>query len=120
MRASELSGADLSYLGDAIYTLLIKKRLLEKGLRKIPDLQKETTRLVSAKGQAKIMEDFIAKDILTLEEMEFYRKGRNAITHIPKNSDLKTYSCASGFEALVAYLYLEDRERLKALMDEIL
>ncbi len=120
MRASDLSGADLSYLGDAIFTLIVKERLLKRGLRRIIDLQKACTEVVSAKGQARIVEKLIAEAFLKEEELLYYRKGRNAITHIPKNSDLKTYASASGFEALIAYLYLEDRDRLKILVDEIL
>lgn len=120
MRAKDLSGADLSYLGDAVFTLLVKERLLEKGLRKIPDLQKASTSYVSAKGQAGIVEELMKRDYFSQEELEYYRKGRNSITHIPRNSDLQTYASASGLESLVAYLYLEDKKRLKALMDEIL
>ena len=120
MRAKDLSGADLSYLGDAVFTLLVKERLLEKGLRKIKDLQKGSISFVSAKGQAGIIEDLLKRDYFSQEELEYYRKGRNSITHIPRNSDLQTYASASGFESLVAYLYLEDKKRLKALMDEIL
>jgi ribonuclease-3 family protein len=53
------------------------------------------------------------------EELEAYKRGRNHISHIPKNGDLSTYECASGLEAICGYLYLTDKERLKLFFEKV-
>ena len=53
------------------------------------------------------------------EELEVFKRGRNAIGHIPKNGDLKTYTIASGIEAITGYLYLEDSKRLDEFFDKV-
>ena len=55
----------------------------------------------------------------TEKELEIFKRGRNHITHIPKNGDLLSYQTASGLEAICGYLYLCDKERLEALFKEI-
>ena len=53
------------------------------------------------------------------EELDIYRRGRNHITHIPKNGDRLTYQCATGLEAICGYLYLTDKNRLEEFFDEV-
>ena len=53
------------------------------------------------------------------DELDAYKRGRNHISHIPKNGDLLTYECASGLEAICGYLYLTDRDRLEVFFDKV-
>ena len=53
------------------------------------------------------------------DELEAYKRGRNHISHIPKNGDLLTYECASGLEAICGYLYLTDKDRLEEFFDKV-
>ena len=95
----------LAYLGDAVYELEIRKRLINKGINKVNELQKECTKYVSAKGQAKYMEQIL--NILNDDELDIYKRARNSkVNSHPSNTDIITYKVATGFEALIGYLYL--------------
>jgi len=111
------NGLSLAYIGDAVYELEIRTRLLGTGLTKVGDLHKQAIRFTSAKGQSAAMD--ILETSLSEEEIAIYKRGRNSETvRKPKNADLKDYHRATGFEALIGYLYLEDKkDRLKELID---
>jgi len=111
------NGLSLAYIGDAVYELEIRKRLLDKGLTKVGDLHKQAIRFTSAGGQSKAMD--LLEPTLSEEEMSVFRRGRNTEGgRKPKNSDLGTYHRATGFEALIGYLYLEKKEdRLTELIN---
>jgi ribonuclease-3 family protein len=111
----------LAYLGDAIYEVYIRKYLIEKNIVKVDNLQKEAVKYVSAKAQAKIINNLIEKNILTEEELEiFYRARNHKGTRHPKNTDIVTYKHSTGFEAIIGYLYLENKERLNKIINIIL
>lgn len=111
----------LAYLGDAIYEVYIRKYLIEKNIVKVDNLQKEAVKYVSAKAQAKIINNLIEQNILTEEELEiFYRARNHKGTRHPKNTDIVTYKHSTGFEAIIGYLYLEDKERLNKIINIIL
>lgn len=97
----------LAYLGDAIYEVFIRKMLIEKGIVKVEELQKEAVKYVSAKGQALILRQLMDNGILYEDELEVVQRGRNykRSSH-PKHTDIVTYKYSTGFEALVGYLYL--------------
>lgn len=110
----------LAYLGDSIYEVYIRESLLEKGLVKVDDMQKEAVNYVSAKAQCKILDSMIENSFLTEEELDVVKRGRNYKRNIhPKNTDIVTYKKSSGFEALIGYLYLKDRDRLKEILGYI-
>lgn len=113
MNRNELTGTTLSFLGDAVYSLKVREYYLLNGFRKANMLQQLCTNYVSAKGQTKVYERMIRDNFLNEEELEVFKRGRNGIGHIPKNGDLRTYTIASGIEAIVGYLYLEDKVRLE-------
>lgn len=110
----QLNGIALAYLGDAVYEVYVREHLLAMGMSKPNRLQKKATAYVSAKAQAgliKLMED---QQLLTAEEWEFFKRGRNAnsYTHA-KHTSVITYRISTGFEALIAYLKLSgQQERL--------
>ncbi len=111
----------LAYLGDAIYEAYIRTKLIKNNIIKVDNLQKEAIKYVSAKGQSKILNNLIENNILTQEELDIVKRGRNykRKTH-PKNTDIITYKMSSGFEALIGYLYLENNiNRLEEILNHI-
>lgn len=112
----------LAYIGDAIYELEIRKRLIDKKINKVNELQKECIKYVSAKKQAFFVDLFIDKNILLEEEIEIYRRARNSkVNSHPSNTDIITYKKATGLEAVFGYLYLENKlDRIKELINTIM
>lgn len=106
----------LAYIGDAAYELYVRlwSASLEKGA--IIKHHRRTVRHVKATAQALILKNI--SDQLTAEEQDIVRKGRNGKTgSIPKNTAVMEYRLATGFEALMGYLYLSGRqERLEELI----
>jgi len=109
----------LAYLGDSVFEIYVRKYFVEQNINKVKQLQNETTKYVSAKGQALIISEMINKNVLTKEELEvFYRARNHKSDRHPKNTDIITYKYATGFEAVIGYLYLEDNiERINQLID---
>lgn len=112
----------LAYLGDAIYEVYVREYLIKMGIAKVEDLQREAVKYVSAKSQAKILTYLIENDLLNDEEKLVVKRGRNykRASH-PKNTDIITYKMSSGFEAMIGYLYLNNKkERLDLIMNYVL
>ena len=110
----------LAYLGDSVYEVYIREKLINKGINNVDKLQTKSVKYVSAKGQAKILDELIDNDFLSEEEIEIVKRGRNykRSSH-PKNTDIITYKCSTGFETLIGYLYLTNKDRLKEVFDKI-
>ena len=106
----------LAYIGDGVYELIIRTILVKKGNCPVNRLHKKTSSLVKAGAQSAIME--VIEEELTPEELSVYRRGRNA--HSPtmaKHATMADYRRATGFEALMGYLYLkEDYTRMLTLV----
>ena len=83
----------LAYLGDAVYEVYIRKFLIEKGIAKVDNLQKEAVRFVSAKGQSKILNYLLDNNLLLDDEITMIKRGRNykRDSH-PKNTDILTHT----------------------------
>lgn len=114
-----LSVLSLAYLGDAVFELYIREYLLNKNIVKVKELQQQAINYVSAKNQVRLLEKI--NNNLTEEELEYVKKGRNAKSHkAPKNTDILTYKHATGFETLIGYLYLNNKQRLEEIMQIIL
>ena len=111
-----VSPLSLAFLGDAVYSLIIRTSVLEKGNRQAQKLHNETTRLVRAQKQAAIGR--VIYDLLTPEEKKIYRRGRNSHPmHHAKGASLEEYLQATALEALCGYLYLQGRtQRLMDLL----
>lgn len=116
-----MNSLTLAYLGDAIYELYIRKYLISKNIVKINDLQKEAIKYVSAKAQCDFLNKLIDNNILNEEEMDIYKRARNhKQNHKPKNTDIITYKCATGLEAIIGYLYLNNKiDRIDIIMEFI-
>lgn len=97
-----------AYIGDAIFEMVIRTLIVEKGQRAANTLHKHTTKIVCAGTQAKMI-DALAEE-LTQEESDIFRRGKNTNIHSSaKNASLSDYRKATGFEALCGYLYLSGR-----------
>ena len=98
-----------AYIGDCVYELYIRTELINKTNLKPHKLHIESIKHVKAQAQAKILLSLM--DILTEEEKDIVRRGRNAENHhLPKNCDVQDYMYSTAFEALIGYLYLTKRE----------
>lgn len=106
----------LAYIGDGIYDLIIRSLVVAKGNTRASDLHKRTSQIVKAHTQAEMVE--LLLPLLTEEEEAVYRRGRNAKSPtMAKNATMADYRKATGFEALMGYLYLQDRfERIVELV----
>ncbi len=109
----------LAYLGDAVFELFVREYLIKNGYVKVKDLQKKSIEFVSAYSQAKIL-DRLTATVLTDDEIEIAKRGRNAHSHKSKSTDIVTYKKSTGLETLIGYLYLNDKVRLNEVMGEIL
>ncbi len=113
----------LAYIGDAIFEMVIRTLIVEKGQRAANSLHKHTTKIVCAGTQAAMIEALT--DVLTEEEQSIYRRGKNTkINSSAKNASLSDYRKATGFEALCGYLYLSGNtgrviELIKIALDKL-
>jgi len=117
-----LNSLALAYIGDAVFELYVRRHLLQRGVVRPNELQKEAIKYVSAKAQAEILHFFMEMEILSEKELAVVRRGRNAKSKTsPKNTDIQTYRHSTAFEALIGYLYLEEGfERLEELINQAL
>ena len=106
----------LAYLGDAVYEMVIRTICVKRANMQTQKLHRKVTGYVSAKAQAKMMDALIGE--LTEEEESIYRRGRNSKPYTKaKNASMEEYLKATGFEALVGYIYLQkEYERMNALI----
>lgn len=106
----------LAYIGDAIYDLVIRTIVVERGNTSPNNLHKKTVCYVNARIQAQMIEAMM--DELTEEEQTIYKRGRNAKSYTTaKNASVIEYRKATGFEALCGYLYLTGKqERMLVLI----
>ena len=115
VKPNELSPLTLAFIGDTVFDLIVREDLICDANRPANDLHNLAVKRVKASAQA----DFIEKlmPVLSEKEMSVYKRGRNAKSgHLPKNASQSDYHMATGFEALIGYLYLSDKiERIKEL-----
>ena len=97
----------LAYIGDCVYDLIIKTMVISEGNKQVKKLHQETSKIVQASAQSEMMR--VIQEVLTEEEHAVYRRGRNAKSVSPaKNQSLTDYRRATGFEALMGWLYLQN------------
>lgn len=102
----EYSPLALAYIGDAVFDLIIRSLVLNEGNRQVQKLHKRTSAIVQASSQARMITAL--NDELSQEEHAVYKRGRNAKSLSPaKNQSVSDYHKATGFEALIGYLYLK-------------
>lgn len=108
----------LAYIGDSIYDLLIRTMLVEKGNAQVNRLHQRASKLVKATAQKDIIHAIM--ELLTEEEVGVFKRGRNAKSFTTaKNASVTDYRIATGFEALIGYLYMtEQMDRIFYLVKE--
>lgn len=108
----------LAYIGDGIFDLVIRSIVVGRGNTKANELHRKTSHIVKAHTQAEMIEKLLPK--LTAEENDIYRRGRNAKSPtMAKNATMSDYRKATGFEALMGFLYLTDQfDRILFLVKE--
>lgn len=105
LKPSQYSALGLAYIGDGVYDLIIRTIVLDLGNGKVKNFHRMTSNIVKAESQAKVVNAIL--DSLTDEEMAIFKHGRNAKTATSaKNASITDYRIATGFEALIGYLYL--------------
>ncbi len=116
-RLNTYSPLSLAFLGDAVYSLYVRKRILERGDRPVKSLHDISGRIVSAVSQSEFSEKLLP--LLTEEEADVYRRGKNVKTGSgAKNASHSEYHRATGVESLMGWLYLKgDIERIRQLLE---
>lgn len=112
----------LAYLGDSVYEVYVREHLIKMGIALVEDLQREAVKYVSAKSQSKIVRWLTDNNYLNNDELDIIKRGRNYKrgSH-PKNTDIITYKNSTGFEALIGYLYFDNKiDRLDEIIRYIL
>ncbi|NLM66393.1 MAG: Mini-ribonuclease 3 [Enterococcus sp.] len=114
----QLNGLALAYVGDAVYEIYIREHLVNQGQARPSQLHRLATHYVSAKAQAMLIQKMLDEKLLTPEEEDFYRRGRNSKSQTSaKNTEIKLYRMSTGFEAVMGFLYLtKQTERLENLI----
>lgn len=108
----------LAYIGDAIYEIVVRTILVDQANRQVNKIHRAASELVKAHTQAELV--FLIMDELTEEERTIYKRGRNAkaVTRA-KNASMSDYRTATGFEALMGWLYLtKQSDRMLFLIKE--
>ena len=115
-----LSSLGLAHLGDGVFEVMVRAWLILHGKARAKDLHRATVRYVAAPAQAAAVERLLP--LLTQEEADVYRRGRNTAPHsVPRAASRGEYQAATGLEALFGWLYLQGRtERLNELFEVII
>ena len=115
--AGSYSPLVLAFMGDTVYETAVRTMLVMRGNARPNDLNKQKNRLVKAAAQSAMMDAL--EPLLTEAEEAVYRRGRNAKSYtMAKNATMGDYRRATGFEALIGYLYLSGQEkRMYELLD---
>lgn len=99
-----------AYVGDAVFEVFVRTMLIHESNSPVNKLHKRSTELVKAKTQCSIIHRIT--DSLSQAEQDIVRRGRNAKSGtIPKNANVSEYKYATGFEALIGYLYLKNEHQ---------
>lgn len=116
----KLNTTTLAYLGDAVFEVIVREKIVTEKPGDAGRAHHTAVRYVSAAGQARAAKAMVASGFLTEDEERIYKRARNHRSlSRPQNADPREYKIATGFEALLGYLYLADeRERLREIAAE--
>lgn len=114
-----MSVVAMAYMGDALYEVRVREMILRRAPgEKVHRLHQEAIRFVCAAAQAKAVKTLTAESFLTEEEQDLVRRGRNRATHPTKNADHGDYRYATGFEALIGWLFFRNEiKRMNQIID---
>lgn len=111
-----LNGLTLAYIGDAYYELSVRTHLIQNKITNVNDLHKKAIKFTAGTAQSLIIIKLMEENLLSTDEIETFKRGRNSSGPGRKNIDAKTYHYATGFEALIGFLYLHDKNRADELI----
>lgn len=119
MEAHLYNGLALAYIGDAVYEVAVRRHMMNLGLTKVDQMHKQAIKYTSGEAQAKIIRYFKESNILTEDEMDYYKRGRNStVSKVRKNIKRSDYLDGTGFEALIGFLHLTgNNERVDYLIN---
>ena len=114
--ARQLNPVVLAFVGDAVFSLYVRRRMVCSGEGRAADFQRAASRVVSAEGQSKLLDELLP--LFTEEEAEQFRRGRNAKKATKsKHASVAAYNRSTGFEAVLGYLHLIGNEsRIEELL----
>lgn len=118
IQINDYSPLTLAYIGDGIYEIVVRTVIVDEANRQVNKIHRAASELVKAGSQAKMIH--LLEDMLTEEEQTIYKRGRNAkaVTRA-KNASMSDYRTATGFEALMGWLYLTGQsQRMMELIKE--
>ena len=117
--AARYNPVTLAFLGDAVYALYVREKLVLSNTGKASELQKTASMVLSARGQSAFLQRVLP--LLSQDEEEVYKRGRNAKKATKsKNANAVDYARSTGFEAVLGYLYLSgDNDRIEALLGQL-
>lgn len=115
----KLSPTCLAYVGDSVYELYTRVFFAGCGKMKLKNMHNAVVSFVSCRGQTKAYE--LICSLLSEDEADLFRRGRNTKSSVPRNADVYEYRCATGLECLLGYLFLSRNYlRLNQIMQLIL
>lgn len=117
---NRMNTTTLAYMGDAVFEVIIREKIVREKPGDSDRAHHTAVRYVSAHGQATAARAMVNSGFFTAEEETLFRRARNHRSMSrPANADPKIYKIATGFEAVLGYLYLTDqRERLREIASE--
>lgn len=104
--AKSYSSLTLAFLGDSVFEILVREKIILNGDMKIDKLHAIKVEIVCAKFQAKAIRYILENNMLSEEELSVFKRGKNSKCHAPKSTDIIDYRLATGLECLFGYLYL--------------
>ena len=112
VNADSYSPLTLAYMGDCVYEMTIRTLLVSRGNAPVNTLNRKASNLAKAPSQSRMISALIDAEALTEEELTVYKRGRNAKSFsTAKNATVNDYRRATGYEALIGWLYLSGRSR---------
>lgn len=110
----------LAYLGDAVFEVIVREKIVRERPGDSGKAHHSAVRYVSSEGQSRAVRAMVTSGFLTEEEERLYKRARNHRTMSrPQHADPRSYKAATGFEALVGWLYLAgSEERLRQIAEE--
>ncbi len=117
-QAKQLSPVTLAFVGDAVYSLYVRAKLVLQSDKRPAELQKQSSASVSARGQSELLKRLEPR--FSPEEREIFLRGRNAKKATKsKNAGVAEYNRSTGFEAVLGFLYLTgNSQRIYELLEE--
>lgn len=117
---TSLSSPVLAYMGDAVFEMMVRDKMIRRGTRKMKELHRQTVGFANASFQAALFD--LLEEELDEEEKAVARRGRNSHQgRVPKNADMTEYRKATGLEALLGWLYFSGgHERIDFILEKAL